>query len=91
VTQPDYWDHPRYGKSRQGYPVVGVSWYEASAYCAWLTELWQRLRDGEDLPAPQRDLVAHLPPEALVVQLPTEEESGVRRNWLTKKATARAG
>ena len=38
VTQPEYWQHPRFGKDRHGYPVVGVSWYEAAAYAAWLTE-----------------------------------------------------
>ncbi len=74
VTQPEYWDHPRVGKSRRGYPVVGVSWYEVNAYCAWLTELLHRLREGEELPAPQRELVAHLPPGVAVVRLLTEEE-----------------
>ncbi len=38
VTQPEYWQDPRLGKDRHGYPVVGVSWYEAAAYAKWLAE-----------------------------------------------------
>ena len=72
VTQPEYWDHPRFGKSRRGYPVVGVSWYEANAYCAWLAEqlyasrfpfhVW---RDGK---------LETLEPETLSIRLPAEAE-----------------
>ena len=50
----------RYGREFDlpDHPVVGVSWYEAVAYCNWLT---QSLRASEELAA---DQVIHLPSEA---------------------------
>ena len=71
---PDRWDEPRFGKNRRGYPVVGVSWYEANAYCTWLTEKlqaasaeWQVWRDGK-LEIRNSEL------ETLIIRLPTEDE-----------------
>jgi formylglycine-generating enzyme required for sulfatase activity len=65
----------RDGRDRRGYPVVGVSWYEAAAYCAWLTALLRRARAGEELPPAHLALIAGpLAAGAREIRLLTEEE-----------------
>jgi formylglycine-generating enzyme required for sulfatase activity len=41
--QPEFWDAGDFGAGRPNFPVVGVNWYEAMAFCRWLT---QHLNDG---------------------------------------------
>ena len=41
TEQPEYWQRPRFGKDRHGYPVVSVSWYEATAYAEVAGRKWQ--------------------------------------------------
>lgn len=57
VSQPEYWPDDRW--NNPNHPVVGVSWYEAEAFCNWLTatserayrlpteEEWERLARGQ--------------------------------------------
>ncbi len=40
VTEPGFWNDPQFNAARQ--PVVGVSWYEAVAYCNWQSEKYSR-------------------------------------------------
>jgi formylglycine-generating enzyme required for sulfatase activity len=54
---PHYWEDLRF--NNLSLPVVGITWYDATAYCDWLT----RRLSAEDL----------LPPDT-IVRLPLEEE-----------------
>jgi len=47
--QPEFWDDETFGSVRPNYPLVGVSWYEATAFCRWLT---RQLDDGYEYMLP---------------------------------------
>ncbi|MCI0649249.1 MAG: SUMF1/EgtB/PvdO family nonheme iron enzyme [Chloroflexi bacterium] len=74
--EPRYWDHALLGRERRGYPVVGISWYEASAYAAWMAELLALARrDGSRLRPEERALAADLLAAGVTeVRLPTDAE-----------------
>ena len=85
VTQPEYWNDPRFGKDRRGYPVVGISWYEAAAYAAWLKERLkvegyrlQEWRSGQLV-------TLNLQPGTFAPRLPTDAE------WLRLAGGEREG
>ena len=56
-TEPRYWDDRQFNRDTQ--PVVGVSWYEAEAYCAWLN----LTAEGQEYK-----------PDGMLAQLPTREQ-----------------
>lgn len=63
VLLPRYWRDPRFGVVRRNAPAVGISWYEASAYCRWLLENWENLEEGKQGLAKPK-----------LIRLPTEKE-----------------
>lgn len=76
VTEPEHWRTERFGQRRRGFPVVGVSWYEAQSYCAWLAELLARLAAADNMVTEaERALVADLlAAGAQTVRLPSDAE-----------------
>ncbi|MBK8784689.1 MAG: SUMF1/EgtB/PvdO family nonheme iron enzyme [Anaerolineales bacterium] len=61
---PRFWDHKDFGRSNPHHPLVGVSWFEASAYCEWLLQNWDRLPEGKENP--------QLRPQSMRLPLETE-------------------
>ncbi|HPH97410.1 MAG TPA: SUMF1/EgtB/PvdO family nonheme iron enzyme [Anaerolineaceae bacterium] len=60
---PPAWDDGEFGAKRPHAPVVGITWWEASAYCRWLQAHWDELPEGQQgLPKP------------IEIRLPTESE-----------------
>jgi len=47
VLSPSLWDDKDFGKSNPNNPVVGISYYEACAYCAWLFQNWDTVAESK--------------------------------------------
>ena len=71
-NQPYWWNHAQLGLPNR--PVVGITWYEAAAYCRWLTKQLQgagsNLRAWKDNQVITMDLQSQI----CHVQLPSEAE-----------------
>ena len=44
---PEYWNDQNFGVSNPENPVVGVSWFEANAYCNWLMRHWNEVAESK--------------------------------------------
>ncbi len=72
TDRPDYWHDPRFGGHNQ--PVVGVTWYEAMAFCQWLTSQLREADHPLQIWNSGRVDTYELGFETFAVRLPTEAE-----------------
>jgi len=63
---PIEWKNPSFGIQHLTNPVVGISWWEASAYCKWLTAHFKELPEFQYEPL--------LSASCVTFRLPTEKE-----------------
>lgn len=85
VLLPRYWRDARFGINRCHAPVVGVSWYEASAYCNWLLRNWEELEEGKQ--GLQKPTWIRLPVETEWAEAAGGDKDQKRYPWDQAKAT----
>jgi formylglycine-generating enzyme required for sulfatase activity len=66
ILIPHLWDDKKFGSSNLDNPVVGISYYEASAYCKWLFYNWETLSESK--------VNSNLVPKEIRLPLETEWE-----------------
>jgi formylglycine-generating enzyme required for sulfatase activity len=82
---PSYWRNPRFGVNRRAVPVVGISWYEANAYCNWLQRNWDDLEEGRHGMKKPNEI--RLPTEKQWAQAAGGDEDKKRYPWDKGAAT----
>lgn len=85
VLLPRYWQNPRFGMHRRAVPVVGISWYEANAYCNWLLQNWDDLEEGKQ--GLRKPVAIRLPTEKEWAQAAGGDEDKKRYPWDKGAAT----
>jgi predicted NACHT family NTPase/formylglycine-generating enzyme required for sulfatase activity len=78
VLLPRFWRDVRFGIVHPYAPVVGVSWYEANAYCKWLLLHWDDLEEGKQ--GLEKPNLLRLPTEKEWV-VAAGDEAGDRFSW----------
>jgi formylglycine-generating enzyme required for sulfatase activity len=71
--EPGYWRDPRL--NRPNAPVVGVTWYEAEAYCRWLSA-----REGRDYRLPTEAMWEKAARGGLEIPTETHPDAPLREN-----------
>jgi formylglycine-generating enzyme required for sulfatase activity len=51
ILFPRLWNDQNFERPNPNHPVVGITWYEASAYCEWLFQNWDSLAESKANPA----------------------------------------
>lgn len=86
--EPRFWQDPILGKILPDNPVVGISWFEANAYCKWLKGKWSELSEEFANPTIKPRLI-RLPMEREWIRVAGGDNPPYRYPWdLPNKITS---